>query len=115
MKSEKNTQSIASKKQELIEKILKTENCELLDFLSEIVSLSDDSELYQLSESEKIGVEKGLEDFKNGRVMSHEEAMKSVQMALERSIPEADQGQFDSPENVVEENKDWINNADNQN
>ena len=37
-----------------------------------------------LSENEKVSIERGLEDLKNGRTLSHEDAMKRISQKVSR-------------------------------
>lgn len=78
MAEEGNMENIQSQKLQLIEMILQSDNAEMLSMVSDLLQSVQNEEEYQLSNAELSGVEKGLEDFNQGRVVPHDEAKKSV-------------------------------------
>lgn len=67
-------------KKQLIEKIESTENMTLLEEVYRLLDMDEDNfEIYQLSDEQKIAIDQGLEDVKNERVISHEDAKKEVE------------------------------------
>ena len=72
-------------KKQLIEKIESTDNVTLLEEVYRLLDMDEDNfEIYQLSDEQKIAIDQGLEDVKNERVISHEEAKKEVEEWLLR-------------------------------
>jgi predicted transcriptional regulator len=66
-------------KQELIKWVENLDNESLLRYIMELKESTINSDkIYQLTERERKAVEEGLEDFRNGRVLSHEEVMRQT-------------------------------------
>ena len=68
-------------KLELIQWLTTLEN---EDLLKQIIQLkeSDNQSVYHLTKEERISVEKGLEDLRNGDVVSHDEVRKGYEKWL---------------------------------
>ncbi|MGE5394289.1 MAG: hypothetical protein ACM3P1_06045 [Candidatus Saccharibacteria bacterium] len=59
----------------IIQKVLDTDDNQLLDYLYKLLNNNDNKDLYQLSEFEKSIISKSLEDYKEGNVVSHEDVI----------------------------------------
>jgi predicted transcriptional regulator len=69
-------QELKSKLHELVEQ---SSNEEELNYVYKLLSDNEEGDFWlTLSEEEKIEIEKGLEDIRMGRVVSHEDAMKRI-------------------------------------
>lgn len=73
----------AAEKQELIDWVKNLEDQTLLQHLKELKDSEDEKGNYMVSESEREGILRGLEDLANGRTKSHEE----VQAELRQKFP----------------------------
>ena len=66
-------------KKQLIDKIESTNNDILLEEIYRILDMGEDNlELYKLSSHQKAAIDEGLEDVKQGNVISHEDAKKEI-------------------------------------
>jgi hypothetical protein len=67
-------------KKQLIEKIESTDDNAILEEVYRILDIGEDNfGIYQLSSEQRLAVDAGLEDIKNGRVISHDEAKKEIE------------------------------------
>jgi len=72
-------------KEKLIGKILQTESRTLLNEVLSYLKLEDDgSEVVKITPQQKKAIREGLEDFKNGRVLTDEQADKEIQEWLNK-------------------------------
>ena len=66
-------------KKQLIDKIESTNDDILLEEIYRILDMGEDNlELYKLSSHQKAAIDEGLEDVKQGNVISHEDAKKEI-------------------------------------
>lgn len=59
----------------IIQKVLDTDDNQLLDYLYKLLNNNDTQELYRFLEFEKSIISKSLEDYKAGNVTSHEDVV----------------------------------------
>jgi predicted transcriptional regulator len=78
--------STAELKEKLIAQINDTDNDELLSEISTMLYVESKSVngVYQMSEGEREAVEEGLEQFKNGQWITHEESNKRAEEWLKK-------------------------------
>ena len=57
----------------IIQKILRTDDEQLLDYLNSLLSEGDESKIYQLSDMEKVLICESQVDYKAGKIISNEE------------------------------------------
>jgi predicted transcriptional regulator len=78
--------SIAELKEKLIAQINGTDNDELLTEISTMLYIESKSVngVYQMSEAEREAVEDGLNQFKNGQWITHEESNKRAEEWLKK-------------------------------
>ena len=78
--------STAELKEKLIEQINDTDNDELLSEISTMLYIESKTlnGVYQMSEEEREAIEEGLEQFKNGHWMTHEESNKRAEEWLKK-------------------------------
>lgn len=65
-------------KKELIDWITNLENQTMLEHLMELKNTGETEKIYYVSEAEREGIERGLEDLKEGRIKSHDEVKKEL-------------------------------------
>ena len=76
--------TLALKKQ-LIDKIESTDDHTILEEVYRILDIGEDNfDIYQLSDEQRLAIDKGLDDIKHGRVISHEEAKKEIEEWLSK-------------------------------
>ncbi len=75
--------STAKLKEKIIAKIVATDNDELLEHIADLIAFEHD-ENYQMSTGEIEAVNEGLEQFKNGQWLSHEESNKRAEEWLRK-------------------------------
>jgi len=71
-------------KRELIDWISTLENQSMLEHLMELKNSNESEKIYQVSDLEREGIQKGLDDFKEGRVISHEDVKKETKAKYPR-------------------------------
>ncbi|MDQ3111103.1 MAG: hypothetical protein M3R17_14515 [Bacteroidota bacterium] len=76
--------SLAATKLELVERLLKTEDKNVIKYIKAIFDSHEGSWFEELPDEVKKSVEKGLEDTKNGKVIPHEEVRKKYQKWLKK-------------------------------
>jgi predicted transcriptional regulator len=78
--------STAQLKEKLIAQINDTDNDELLSEISTMLYVESKSVngVYQMNEAEREAVEEGLEQFKNGQWITHEESNKRAEEWLKK-------------------------------
>ena len=57
----------------IIQKVLRTDDEQLLDYLNSLLSEGDESKIYQLSDLEKVLISESQVDYKAGKIISNEE------------------------------------------
>jgi len=57
----------------IIQKILRTDDDELLDYLNTLLSEGDENKIYQLSDLEKILISESQVDYKSDKIISNED------------------------------------------
>ena len=57
----------------IIRKILNTNDDQLLDYLNNILAQGEDSNIYKLNDSERETLQESLADYKNGNVISNDD------------------------------------------
>ena len=57
----------------IIQKVLHTEDDQLLDYLNQILSEGKEDKIYQLSDFEKILISESQADYRLGKIISNEE------------------------------------------
>ena len=57
----------------IIQKVLRTDDEQLLDYLNSLLSEGDESKIYQLSDLEKVLISESQIDYKAGKIISNEE------------------------------------------
>ena len=57
----------------IIQKVLRTDDDQLLDYLNTLLSEGDAKNIYQLSDLEKILISESQEDYKSGKIISNED------------------------------------------
>ena len=71
--------SLSKKKLELVQMILNTERSSVLEKIESILKGEQESDWWDdLSESEKLSIEKGIEEADKGNLIPHSEIMKEV-------------------------------------
>ena len=72
-------------KKQLIEKIESTDDNAILEEVYRILDIGEDNfDIYHLSSEQRLAIDAGLEDIKNGRVISHDEAKKEIEEWLSK-------------------------------
>lgn len=71
-------------KKELIDWITNLENQSMLEHLMELKNTEETEKIYFVSEDEREGIERGLDDLKEGRVKSHENVKKELKSKYPR-------------------------------
>ncbi len=66
----------AELKIKLIEKISKSDNVEMLEGISHLINIEEDSEIYVLNEDQERALNEADQNISEGKVYSHEEAHK---------------------------------------
>ncbi len=67
-------------KKQLIEKIESTNDDSILEEVYRILDIGEDNfEVYCLSNEQKIAINQGLDDLKNGRVISHDDSKIEIE------------------------------------
>lgn len=59
----------------IIQKVLHTDDNQLLDYLNQLLNTNDNQEIYQLSDFEKSVVSESLADYESGKIISNEEVI----------------------------------------
>lgn len=72
------------KKKELIDWISSLENQSMLEHLMELKNSNETEKIYFVSEEEREGIERGLDDLKEGRVKAHENVKKELKSKYPR-------------------------------
>lgn len=72
------------KKKELIDWISNLENQSMLEHLMELKNTDESEKIYFVSEAEREGIERGLDDLREGRVKSHDEVKKEIKSKYPR-------------------------------
>ena len=57
----------------IIQKVLHTDDNQLLDYLNSLLSEGEESKIYQLSDLEKAFISESQADYKAGKIISNEE------------------------------------------
>ena len=57
----------------IIQKVLRTDDEQLLDYLNSLLSEGDESKIYQLSDLGKVLISESQVDYKAGKIISNEE------------------------------------------
>ena len=57
----------------IIQKVLRTDDDQLLDYLNSLLSVGDENEIYRLSDLEKAFISESQADYKSGNVISNED------------------------------------------
>jgi hypothetical protein len=78
------TLAIETKKIQLIQMISQVYNSELLREIENILLSSKTDWWNSISNSEKKAIQEGLDDYKNGKLLSHDEVTARVKSKLER-------------------------------
>ncbi len=69
----------AELKIKIIEKISKSENIEILEGISHLIDIEEDTEVYVLNKEQERLINIAEKQYKEGKVYSHEEAHKIAQ------------------------------------
>ena len=75
--------STAELKEKIIAKIVATDDDELLEHIADLIEFEHD-EIYQMSPGEIEAINEGLEQFKNGQWITHEESNKRAEEWLKK-------------------------------
>ena len=59
----------------IIQKVLHTDDNQLLDYLNQLLNTNDNQEIYQLSDFEKSVISESLADYESGKVISNEDVI----------------------------------------
>ncbi len=70
---------IEQRKMQLITMITKLYDVDLLDAIEDILLSNKKDWWHTISDAEKRAIDLGLDDIKNGRVVSHEQAMAKIE------------------------------------
>ena len=75
--------STAELKNQIIKSILDLEDITILNRLKELI-INDQDWANSISDNEKVGIEMGIKDFKEGRVFSHQSVKKEIQNLFDK-------------------------------
>jgi acyl transferase domain-containing protein len=71
----------AGEKKDLIDWIINLENQSLLNYLFELKAANESNEIiFQVSEQEREGINRGLDDWENGRTKTHKEMKDELKL-----------------------------------
>ena len=62
----------------IIQKVLHTEEDQLLDYLNTLLSEGDENKIYQLSDLEKVLISESQADYKSGKIISNEDIISRI-------------------------------------
>ena len=74
----------AELKRKLIAKINDTENSEILESLIRLLEIQSNEDVYVLNDAQIAAIEEAREDYKNGRLLTNEEANAEIEKWLKK-------------------------------
>lgn len=74
----------ATLKKKLIAKINDTQNNEVLESVMRLLEIHDENDVYVLNDTQIAAIEEAREDYRNGRILTNEEANAEIEKWLKK-------------------------------